>query len=316
MQKNLTFIFCLLFLLPSNGQKKEAFYDFYWNPCDPTSARYYSTVEKTDSGWLRKDYFIGTMKLQMQVLYEDETCKIPNGNVYYYHANGNPSMIGRKVHGKKEGVCMNFHSNGMTEDSAIYKNDKAIGNKLSWHRNGYTSDSVSHVNDSLDVHVGWFDHGGHAFAGYLLYGKRHGKWQYFHHNGKLSALIKYEKDIVVDKQYFNEDGSTLLDTSQVNKEAAFAKGGLSGWKKYLEKKLHWPHGLKFNTSAQATVGVSFSINEQGKVEDVEIVVPLHPEFDKIAERIIKESPDWVPGVLHNRKVKSWHTQPITFAQTE
>jgi outer membrane biosynthesis protein TonB len=126
----------------------------------------------------------------------------------------------------------------------------------------------------------------------------------------------YNKGVALNKQYFNEDGTPQPDTSKANSSAVLAKGGLNGWKKYLQRNLHWPSGLRFSTGTLATVGVDFVVNEEGKIEDAEVSVPFHPEFDKIALRIIKESPAWIPAVWHNRKVKSWHRQPVTFEQEE
>jgi hypothetical protein len=90
----------------SFAQKKEAYYDFFWKPSSPENSRYYSTVEKTDSGWLRIDYYTHSRSLQMKALYEDQDCKIQNGHGYYFHANGLPSVVGRRIHGKRDGICV------------------------------------------------------------------------------------------------------------------------------------------------------------------------------------------------------------------
>src|SRR6266511_5408851 len=119
------------------AQKTEAFYDFVWQLCSPENARYYSVLENTDSGWLRKDYFISSRTLQMQALFEDKSCKIENGFCRYYHANGNPSIIGRRIHGKQEGICMAYHSNGMMSDSALFHEGHVVDKRFKWHRNGY-----------------------------------------------------------------------------------------------------------------------------------------------------------------------------------
>ena len=79
-------------------------------------------MEKTDSGWLRNDYYVSSQRPQMRALYADEACKIQNGNCLYYYANGFPSLIGRRVNNKEEGICMSYHSNGMMADSAVYHN--------------------------------------------------------------------------------------------------------------------------------------------------------------------------------------------------
>jgi antitoxin component YwqK of YwqJK toxin-antitoxin module len=148
----------LLFLLFTShyvfAQKTEAFYDYFWKPTTPENARYFSIIEKTDSGWLHSDYYISTKQLQMRALFADEAGKIRNGNSLYFFANGRPSVVGRIVNNKQEGVCVRYHSNGMLSDSAFFRNGQVVDTRFRWHRNGYIADSIRKVNDSMYVQVG------------------------------------------------------------------------------------------------------------------------------------------------------------------
>ena len=314
--KYLIIIACIVAPLLLGAQKTETFYDYNWQPCEAENARFYGTLQKTDSGWLRKDYFLASKSLQMQALYEDKACKIQNGDCFYFYANGKPSITGRMLHGKKEGICLQYYFNGMMADSAMYHNGVSVGNRIMWHRNGYPSDSIAHVNDSTDVHISWFDDGSLFSAGYLLNGKKYGKWKYYHRNGTLAAEEKYWDGEVIAKSYFKDDGSPQTDTAFAKTSATFKKGGNEGWKKYLEKNSHWPTGLSLANTNFVTIGVEFTINEEGKPEDIDVVIPFHPEFDKIAEDIIRQSPVWIPAMSNNRKVKERFRQPLTFQQEE
>lgn len=308
------FIFCMV-TLSVTAQKKEAYYDYSWKPADPLKARFYSTVEKTDSGWFRNDYFLGTMKLQMQALYEDSSCEITNGRSVFFYANGKVSSVGRMVHDKNEGVCLSFYYNGMMSDSALYHNGRPVGNRMGWHRNGIISDSIVHVNDSVDVAFSWFDNGVPSAAGYVLKGRQNGKWQYFHRTGGLAALEVYQNGKLVSAEYHNEDGTTHTDTAKSHRPASF-KGGVQGWLQYLQKNLYWPSNLQFSNGDMAVVVVDMVIGEDGKVESADIDTPFHPAFDDIALKIVKNSPPWQPAISHNRRVKSHFRQPVTFRQTE
>jgi TonB family protein len=296
------------------SQKKESYYDFYWKPCSSENARYYSVLEKTDSGWFRNDFFLSSRSLQMQSLFEDEACKIENGFCRYFYANGNPLLIGREIHGKQEGICIRYYSNGMMSDSALFHEGRVVDKRFKWHRNGYMSDSISRINDSTEVQFGWFDDGALAYAGFLVNGKQNAKWKYFYHNGKISSLEIYENGKITSAEYFDESGQAQTDTSTVNREANF-KGGPEAWKKYLEKNLYWPINLQFSTNATITVGVDFTVDENGKLGDVEVSLPFHPGFDAIALKIVKNCPAWIPAIEHNRKVKAYRRQPISFKQS-
>ena len=190
-----------------------------------------------------------------------------------------------------------------------------VDKRFRWHSNGYPLDSISRINDSTEVLIGWFDDGAPAYAGYLVNGENSGRWKYFHHNGQVSAVELYNNGNIIKAEYFDESGSPLIDTSLVGREADM-KGGSSAWNRYLERKLYWPAGLKFSTPASVTVGISFVVDENGKITDVEVYMPFHEEFDKIAVNIIKNSPDWLPGIAHNRKVKAYRRQPVTFVQPD
>jgi TonB family protein len=98
-------------------------------------------------------------------------------------------------------------------------------------------------------------------------------------------------------------------------EAEF-KGGVTGWVKYLEKKLYWPANLEFTPSGEVTVGITFAVDENGKVTDAEVSMPFHASFDKIALETVKNGPAWAPEVSHNRKIKVYRVQPITFSQPD
>jgi TonB family protein len=306
---------CIILSLSVTAQTKEIYYDYNWKPCAPENARFFSTLKKTDSGWFRNDYFLAGKRLQMQALYEDADCKIQNGHCYYFHANGKAEIIGMKVHDKQEGLCLRYHSNGMIADSAFYHNGIPVGSRIRWHRNGYMSDSIYHVNDSMDVQISWFDDGSLASAGYLLHDKAHGKWKFYHHNGNLSSEEIHDNGKVISKTFYNEDGTPQVAVPKADNEPSF-KNDIAGWQKYLAKNLYWPKGYEFNNGNTAVVVVEFTINEEGKVENEEVVVPLYPEFDKIALRVIHNSPGWAPAVAHNRKVKFKFRQPVTFQQTD
>lgn len=52
------------------------------------------------------------------------------------------------------------------------------------------------------------------------------------------------------------------------------------------------------------VQVSFVIDEKGKVRDVEVVKGVHPSLDNEAIRVIEASPDWKPGLMNGKPVRS------------
>jgi TonB family protein len=311
--KKICLVILLFTSLISRAQKIEKFYDYKWELCDPAVARYYTLIKHTDSGWLRYDYFIREKKLQMQGLYKDNACKIEQGSFFYFHANGELESAGRFENGKRLGLWLSYYDNGMMEDSTVYDAGNPVGTSLKWYRNGYPSDSSVQKAGGMTVFVRWFDNGQPSSAGFTLNGKLHGKWQYFHRNGKLSAFEEYDNGRLLSRDYYDESGIMMSDTSNKDRPALFP-GGQKAWSKYILSQLYFPSQYQITGGDQATVVISATIDEDGKVTDIEVVAPFYPAFDDIAVKMMERSPKWMPAMDHNRRVKYYIKQPVTFAQ--
>jgi antitoxin component YwqK of YwqJK toxin-antitoxin module len=298
----------------TSAQKTESYYDYMWKPCTPEQARYYSEVTRTDSGWLRHDYFLGTRKLQMSGLFEDSANKIANGFFRFNYANGIPESFGRNVHNKKEGLWIRYHQNGGIEDSTVYVNGNPSGTSIGWHSNGYMADSIAYSADGSAVEVNWCTNGNPSGAGRLMNGELNGPWQFFHNNGKLAAIELYNMDKLVGRQYFNTSGAPE-DTTNNDRDATFP-GGQAGWKKFIYKHIYFPPQYKIVNADRVTVVVTATIDEDGNVLNPFVEVPFDKAFDDIALTIFKKSPKWLPAIKHNRAVVQRVGQPITFTQSE
>lgn len=313
--KRFIFLFLLITANYNFAQKIEKYYDYNWKETVPEKARFFSLLEKTDSGWHCRDYFIHERSLQMDGFYEDADEKIKNGNFHFFHPNGNLMQTGKYVHGKKEGVWLSYHQNGMMSDSAYYSAGNPVGVKLGWYNNGYPSDSSFWNSDGTGIEIRWFDDGTPSSAGRFTEWKNpNGKWQFFHRNGKLSSLETYNNGLLLKKEYYDENGNPA-DTNNIDRSAVFP-GGISAWSKYLGKHLYFPDQYKFVNGDEAVVVVSAAIDEKGMITDVEVTTPFHKDFDRIALDVVKKSPKWIPAVQHNRHVKYRFRQAVTFHQTE
>lgn len=298
----------------SLSQERKTYYDYYWKVCDKENAYYVGLVKETDSGWLKRDYFALSNQIQMQALYKDRDCQVKHGYGWWYYANGNLQAHGKYQDNQEEGTYLRYHRNGMMLDSGFYHQGKPVGTYFRWHSNGIISDSVVRVNDSLQVLYHWFEEGEFSHAGRLLNEEQEGKWQYFHRNGKVAADLVFSKGKVTDEQYFEEDGTPHKNKKSANSEARYKKGGIQGWSNYLLDHIRWPAGLELLGITQVIVGVQFTVDENGKVIEAETIFPFHPEFDRMALEIIQNSGDWEPARHHNRRVRSYFVQPVTFAQ--
>lgn len=300
----------------SSYSQTEKYYNYRWEICNPEEARFYSIILKTDSGYVKQDYFIHERAMQMSGKYKDADCKIPDGYFFYFHPNKNMSSSGRYINGKKEGLWQSFHSNGVMKDSSVYNAGRVTGTYMSWHPNGYGADSMHFNADGSSVHVSWFENGVLSSAGrYNPLRMQQGKWMYYHNNGQPSAIETYDEGGLLNASYFDEQGNPETKTESKEIEAMFGNSD-NDWVKYMNKNSYFPDRFKLTNSDKAVVVVTFAVNEEGKVVDAYVSTPFYPEFDKIALNAVQRSNKWKPAISHNRKVKTWLNQVLTFVQRE
>lgn len=296
----------------SQAQKVEKFFDYQWRECQPSEARFYSVSERTDSGWVRKDFYLSQKRLQMVGLSRESDGKYKTGSFYYFYPNGQLEIRGRFEENKRTGPWISYYRNGLMRDSAVYDYGEIVGTAMKWHNTGFPSDSTVYNPDGTATVYQWFDDGSPSAAGRLnITNQANGKWQYFHHNGKLSSSEIYENGKLVSKTYYSENGDVLADQKDNSRGAEFP-GGVQKWLTYLERNLRFPSGYQIANGDKAPMIVEFTVDEKGKVVDVNIQAPFHEAIDEAIRETLTSSPAWNPAIYHNRKVRYTHRQSITF----
>ncbi|WP_447639883.1 MULTISPECIES: hypothetical protein [Chitinophagaceae] len=306
---------CIGYLSVAAQEKIKKYYDYDWKPAVPPYARFYSSIEKTDSGYRREDYYIQEGRVQMIGLYEDDSCTIPNGLFAYFYPSGKVSKSGKYVHGKKEGLWTEVYEEGHWKDSTVFLHDHPIGTSLGFYENGYIRDSV--VTDEVGnvIYVSWFENGSVNSTGrYVQWSVPVMTWLFYHANGQLASKEKYANGFLVDKKYFDEQGN-VMDTTNRDRDADFP-GGEKEWKKYITKRLYFPTQYRITNADSAATVIGWTVSMDGSISNIEVLVPFAPAFDKIVVNIVKNcKTKWIPAIQHNRYVPFQERQKVTFNQT-
>ncbi|MEP0713321.1 energy transducer TonB [Algoriphagus sp.] len=92
---------------------------------------------------------------------------------------------------------------------------------------------------------------------------------------------------------------------------AMFKGGMDAWYAYLNKNLNYPSQAK-RMGIEGMVIVRFVVNTDGSIQDLELVRTIGGGCDEIAKEVIENSPNWNPGTIGGRPVRSRMTMPIRF----
>ncbi|UOR04366.1 TonB family protein [Hymenobacter aerilatus] len=88
-------------------------------------------------------------------------------------------------------------------------------------------------------------------------------------------------------------------------------GGPDALRKFMQKNLRYPTQALSNNIA-GKVYVSFVVNTDGSITNVEIAKGLGYGTDEEAMRVIRKMPAWTPGRQNSRSVPVRYTMPITF----
>jgi len=98
--------------------------------------------------------------------------------------------------------------------------------------------------------------------------------------------------------------------SFVDKEPEFP-GGHGALYKFIQDSLVYPaEAIEQNISGK--VFLSFVVQQDGSISKVKVERGAHPLLDVEAIRVIRKSPNWIPGEVDGKIVASYFRIPIVF----
>jgi periplasmic protein TonB len=96
----------------------------------------------------------------------------------------------------------------------------------------------------------------------------------------------------------------------VDIEATFI-GGAVEMKKFILSTVEYPE-MCIEAKVEGTVHVTFVVEKDGSVTNVEIERGVHKDLDREAKRVVHEFPNWIPGEIAAKKVRTRVRIPIVF----
>lgn len=120
----------------------------------------------------------------------------------------------------------------------------------------------------------------------------------------------------ITDQFFNEHDSTLVlgelecpDGYAI--EASFP-GGYSKMLSYINRMIVYPE-KSLERNEQGKVYLSFVVETNGSISNIEILRGAALDLDREAKRIIREMPRWIPAQCDGKMVRSNWRLPIIFS---
>lgn len=123
-----------------------------------------------------------------------------------------------------------------------------------------------------------------------------------------------------------DEGKAVVEAPKVEDENKIfekveieASVDIRQWRRHLESQLQRyieDAASQGMNPGQYTVQVRFLVERDGSITDVRSLNDPGYGLAKGAEEVVKRGPKWAPGEQNGRKVRSYHTQPITFVVSE
>ncbi|MFN4146034.1 MAG: energy transducer TonB [Runella sp.] len=88
-------------------------------------------------------------------------------------------------------------------------------------------------------------------------------------------------------------------------------GGMSALMQYLSKNIKYPAAAS-RANVSGKVFLTFVVNTDGSIQDVQVLKGLGFGCDEEAQRVIKGMPKWKPGKQSGRNVRVKYNLPVSF----
>ena len=93
------------------------------------------------------------------------------------------------------------------------------------------------------------------------------------------------------------------------------KGGQAQLAKYLNKNIRYPSKAR-DQHIQGRVFISFIVETNGDLSNLTVIRGIGSGCDEEAVRVLRNSPNWKPGMLDGKAVRTSYVLPIIFQLTD
>lgn len=105
----------------------------------------------------------------------------------------------------------------------------------------------------------------------------------------------------------SEDDEIYL---KVDKKPEFP-GGQTALDRYIKNNLRYPVNIG-EMNLHGRIVCEFVVNKDGAVSDIEVVRSNYPAMNAEVLRVLREMPQWTPGLLNEVPVRVKYTLPVNF----
>ena len=131
--------------------------------------------------------------------------------------------------------------------------------------------------------------------------------------GTKDRTVEAAREAVVEKVEVKEEPKVEVQQKifdVVEQQPSFP-GGNGALMQWLGQNIHYPAVAEEN-GIQGRVVVSFVVEPDGSISNVQVVRGVDPSLDKEAVRVCKQMPKWNPGKQNGQAVRVKYNLPVQF----
>lgn len=321
--KKLTFLFLLVFSLTAvNAQKKQNTYLLKNNNKEVfnrDSADFIRIIEEPDPGetnYILKEFYKDGVDRTLGKVSAFKPTLVYEDTLISFYANGKKRSAVNYKNGKRLGMAFDFFKNGNVKKQKEYP-PRNTGDKTQTYINEepkviYQADSLGKVlvKDGNGHGVDYDVEKDDVFVeeGDYKDGFKQGTWTGKYQSGKSNYNETYNLGKLVSG--IKTIGDKKYEYTDLGSPPSF-KGGISQFYKYLSNSIKFPKDA-MERGIKGRVLVSFTIEKDGKITEAKIEKGVSPSIDQEALRVIRASPDWIPGIQRGVYVRVKYNIPISF----
>jgi len=259
-------------------------------------------------------------------------------NVSEFYLNDKPKLIAKTATIEPlllEGQCITFYPSGKKQEMANYERGVRYGDEYEYYPDGklyvhrrYNPDSDPEIKiitlDFIDSTGkqrlkdgnGYFINYNNGFKGIyeegnLKTGKKDGIWKgsYGDKDHKVSFAEIFENGKFISGQ--STDWRNKTSNYTIAEAQPQFQGGIEVFYRYLSSNISYPYHAKINNITGKVI-CQFVVERDGSLTDFKVVRSPDDELSKEALRVLKKSPNWIPGIQHGQPVRVLYTIPINF----
>ena len=277
----------------------------------PNGALFIEVTWPEANAWRAQVYALFNHQLIRDYYYTDATRKEKNGRYLAFHNNGKLADSCNYVANELNGDYYRWYKTGELYELSHYYKGNLVDTCYKWKEDGQLS-LISITDSNGNGLLKEFHNSGKVQAsGKLFNSLRHGKWEVFSLDGQLTMQLDFYKDSLVTATCYSADG-TVASGDCIFEQMAEFKGGVEGWRKFLERNLKYP-GVAQRKNINGVVRIEFMVDKTGELYDFSILNSPDESLSEEVIRLMKKSPKWQPAVRYNQPVLYRHIQAITFA---